>query len=223
LKPVGSVIDRVILTSVESVWNVHEHASPTSSEKEMTAYLIEYRSPLAAASFPRLVNQSSALQAASPAAETARLFSLLGIGVNALKGFAALVMLCAGLGIFVGLMNALDDRRRDLVLLRVLGASPTTVWLTVALQGFALGLLGVILGWLLGHLGAEWIGVSMANNHGFKLSGWTLIREECWVLGAALLVSVLVASVARLSRGGAGNFGSRLMVSSAPWLNQVNS
>ncbi len=195
LKPAGSVIDRMILTSVESVWEVHEQAGAAhnESDKEITAYLIEYRSPLAAASFPRMVNQSSALQAASPAAETARLFFLVGIGVTALKAFAAVMMLCAGLGIFIGLMNALNDRSADLALLRVLGASRGTVFLTVALQGLALGLLGVILGFMLGHVGAEWMSLAMEKNHGFKLTGWSLVREEWWVMGIALALSVAAA------------------------------
>jgi putative ABC transport system permease protein len=206
LQPAGSVIDRVILTSVESVWAVHDH--PTSATdpakadgnhdhdhdhlagKEITAYLIQYSTPLAAASFPRMVNQSSVMQAASPAVETARLFSLVGIGVTALKGFAAVMMLCAGLGIFIGQMNALNDRLADLALLRVLGAGRSTVFLSVALQGIALGGMGVILGFLLGHAGAEWMSLAIEKNHGFKLSGWVFVREELWVMGAAMLLAI---------------------------------
>jgi putative ABC transport system permease protein len=209
LKPVGSVIDRVILTSVESVWAVHDHPTPAAGpakaehdhdhdhdhlgSKEITAYLIQYSTPLAAASFPRMVNQSSAMQAASPAVETARLFSLVGIGVTALKGFAAVMMLCAGLGIFIGLMNALNDRRADLALLRVLGAGRSTVFLSVALQGIALGGMGVILGFLLGHAGAEWMSLAIEKNHGFKLSGWVFVREELWVMGAAMLLAIVAS------------------------------
>ena len=124
LKPTGSVIDRLIITSVESVWRVHEHAQSTVAPskdhdhadhedgKEVTAYLIQYATPLAAASFPRIVNANSGLQAASPAMETARLFNLLGFGVAAMKAFALIMMLCAAMGIFVGLMNALDETQR---------------------------------------------------------------------------------------------------------------
>lgn len=208
LKPTGSVIDRVILTSVDSVWAVHDHPEPGGedkhkhddhdghdhlADKEITAYLIQYATPLAAMSFPRMVNQSSAMQAASPAVETARLFSLVGIGVTALKGFAAVMMLCAGLGIFIGLMNALNDRRADLALLRVLGAGRSTVFLSVALQGIALGGMGVILGFLLGHAGAEWMSLAIEKNHGFKLTGWVFVREEVWVMTAAMLLAVVAA------------------------------
>ena len=164
----------------------NDETAPAGEEKEITALLIQYATPMAAASFPRRVNAISGLQAAAPAMETARLFALLGFGVTALKLFAIIMMLCAGLGIFIGLMNALDERRADLALLRVLGATRATVFLTILIQGFALGVAGVILGLLLGHAGAEWIGRSVAQVHRVQLTGLTWVNAECWVIVAAL-------------------------------------
>jgi putative ABC transport system permease protein len=201
LKPTGTVADRLILTDVESVWDVHAHDDEKGKEneqnanKEITAYLIQYSTPLAAASFPRMVNQSSAMQAASPAIETSRLFALLGIGVTTLKVFAGIMIACAALGIFIGLTNALNERRADLALLRLLGASPTTVFLTIALQGFALGLLGVILGVVLGHVGAAWTGGIIQKTHHLSLTGWVFFKQEGAVIGAALMLSFFAALV----------------------------
>lgn len=197
LKSSGAVIDRVILTSVESIWEVHEHeegegaGAIAKAEKQITAVLIQYATPLAAASFPRRVNASSGLQAAAPAMETARLFNLLGVGISALKGFAVVLMLCAALGIFVGLMNALDEHRADLALLRLLGASPATVFLTIMAQGVVLGLAGVILGTLIGHIGAEWVGLALEKTHRVALSGGIVIREELWVGLGAMAMALL--------------------------------
>ena len=201
LKATGAVVDRLILTSVDSIWNVHAHAaedtartngeSPNAGEKkEITALLIQYSSPMAAVAFPRRVNAVSGLQAAAPAMETARLFALLGFGVTALKMFATIMMLCAGLGIFIGLMNALDDRRADLALLRVLGAGRGTVFLTILIQGLALGVAGVILGLALGHGGAEWIGHTVAQVHRVQFTGLAWVSGEFWVVGAALALSL---------------------------------
>ena len=195
LKPTGTVADRLILTSVESIWAVHEHEGEEAANKEITAYLIQYASPLAAASFPRRVNQSTAMQAASPAIETSRLFALLGIGVSTLKVFAAIMMACAALGIFIGLTNTLNERRADLALLRLLGATPATVFLTITLQGFALGLLGVILGVVLGHIGAAWTGSIIQKTHHMSLSGWVFFKQEGAVIAAALLLCIFAALI----------------------------
>ena len=210
LAPTGSVLDRLILTSVASVWKVHEHADEAghdendgadhsghdhSKGKEVTAYLIQYATPLAAVSFPRLVNASSSMQAASPAMESARLFQLIGIGVAALKGFAGIMMLCAALGIFIGLMNALDERRADLALLRVLGAGRSVVVLVTLAQGLALGLMGVILGVLLGHAGAEWIGVTYAESQRVAIGGRVWVNQEWWVILGALGLAVFASLI----------------------------
>ncbi len=197
LKSSGAVIDRVIVTSVESIWEAHEHGEGEAAgaiakaEKQITAVLIQYATPLAAASFPRRVNASSGLQAAAPAMETARLFNLLGVGISALKGFAVVLMLCAALGIFVGLMSALDEHRADLALLRLLGASPATVFLTIMAQGVVLGLAGVILGTLIGHIGAEWVGLALEKTHRVALSGGIVISEELWVGLGAMAMALL--------------------------------
>ena len=201
LNPTGAVIDRLIITSLDSIWRLHAHATDgvprtndetaiAGEEKEITALLIQYSTPMAAASFPRRVNAVSGLQAAAPAMETARLIALLGFGVTALKLFATVMMLCAGLGIFIGLMNALDDRRADLALLRVLGAGRGTVFLTILIQAFALGMAGVILGLALGHAGAEWIGQTVAKVHSVRFTGLVWISEEFWVIGAALALAL---------------------------------
>jgi putative ABC transport system permease protein len=214
LAPTGSVLDRLITTSVASVWKVHEHGDEGDADgkgdhaghdhdhdhdhgdgKEVTAYLIQYATPLAAVSFPRLVNASSSMQAASPAMESARLFQLIGVGVTALKGFAAVMMLCAALGIFIGLTNALDERRADLALLRVLGAPRSVVFLVPFTQGLALGLMGVILGVLLGHVGAECIGVTYAESQRVTIGGRLWVNEEWWVIGAAMSLALLAALV----------------------------
>lgn len=63
LRPTGKVIDRVVITPIESVWHVHEHPDEDDAEEiahkhdhpeqEITALLISYKSPLAAAQLPQ--------------------------------------------------------------------------------------------------------------------------------------------------------------------------
>jgi putative ABC transport system permease protein len=200
LSPSATVMDRLIVTSLDSVWQVHQHAESGdktkahTDDREITALLIQYASPIAAVSFPRQVNAVSGLQAASPATEMARLFSLAGFGVTALKLFAGILMVCSAMGIFIGLMSALNDRRADLALLRVLGASRATVVLTVLIQGFALGIAGVILGTLLGHAVTGWMGRMVEKIHRVQLTGWAWTPGELWVIGIALTL-VLAASL----------------------------
>ena len=199
----NSVLDRLVLTGVESVWAVHKHADEPVAEhtadrdddRELTALLIQYASPLAAASMPRLINQQSSLQAASPAYEIARLFSLLGIGINTLKAFAAMLIFTAGLGIFIGLSNTLEDRRYDLALLRILGGSAGQLFWLLILEGLILTSIGVAAGLLLGHAVTEALGHFLSGAQQIMVTGFSWVIEEFILVGAALLIGLLAALI----------------------------
>ena len=95
--------------------------------REISMLLLRYRSPLAAAMLPRWVNAQPGLQASVPALETARLLSMLGVGVEVLRGFGVVLLLAAALSVLVALLHALRERQSDLAMLRMLGASPARV------------------------------------------------------------------------------------------------
>lgn len=202
----GTVIDRLVVTGVESVWAVHMQLRPdekvsealnalTDDEKEITALLVQYGSPLAAVSLPRAINQKTSMQAASPAAESARLFGLFSVGLDVVRGFALVLMLAAGLSTFIALYNALEERRYDLAVMRMLGASPGTLVRLVLMEGGMLAVVGTLLGLLAGHLATETIGIWLAAHRQPAISGLTLVPEEAIIAGAAVLVGLIAAIV----------------------------
>ena len=67
------------------------------------------------------------MQAAVPAVEVSRLLALVGVGLDAVRAFAVLLMLTAGLSIFVALLTALKEREGDMAMLRVIGASRAAI------------------------------------------------------------------------------------------------
>ena len=202
--PTGTVMDRVVLTDVTSVWAVHADqydikdvariAELMPEEgKELTALLIQYSSPLAAAILPRYVNQNSEMQAASPAYETARLFSIIGVGVDVLRGFALVLILAAGLSVFIALYNALLERRYDLAVMRTLGAGPGKLMALMLFEGALLAGIGVALGLALGHVLTELLGVAFKAAKQVAVTGWAWVPEELWLIGLALAVGFFAA------------------------------
>lgn len=215
MQPTNSVLDRLVLTPVESVWQVHEtghHAGPeeaghdahddkheqqehAENQRELTALLVQYASPLAAVSLPRLVNSQNALQAAQPALESAKLFRMLGVGVDVLRGIAAIVLLSAALSMFVALYSALEERKTDLAILRTLGAPPSRLFVLLLTEGVLLALAGAAVGWLLGHVGVEILGRMLSADQNLSLSGWVLVPEEAWLWLAAVATGVVAALI----------------------------
>jgi putative ABC transport system permease protein len=180
LAPTGTVIDRLILTPVESVWDAHgiehdhgtgeahehdhgahDHGADAHGEKpatltergelepEITALLVSYRSAAGAVRIPTMVNRQTEMQAAVPAIETARLLSLLGVGIDGARLFAWLLAITGGLSIFVALLNAAQAREGDLALLRVMGATRGSVFGTILAEGLITAIAGIIMGFII--------------------------------------------------------------------------
>ena len=199
----GSVLDRLILTDTASVWKVHEDYTAVDDddrrvleeEREVTLALIRYKTPMAAVSLPRYVNTSTDMQAAAPALEITRLLSMLGIGTDVLRAFAAVLLLTAGLSVFIALWSAVRERRADLALLRMLGAPPSKVAALVLTEALWLGLLAAVLGLAGGQALAALIGWMLQLDNSLLIGGlvWPaeLLLVPCLALGVSLAAAVL--------------------------------
>lgn len=149
----GTVLDRLVLTPLESVWQVHEGVPADDVERrqleevrEVTALLVRYGSPLAAASLPRAINAEPHTQAASPASESARLVQLLDPLMRVVQWIGTAVGAGAMLSIWVVLWQMLEQRRRESAVLRVLGAKPAWVSRLFVVEGVVMAALGALLG-----------------------------------------------------------------------------
>lgn len=196
LAPTGSVIDRLVLTSIESVWAVHEHAAAAGdAEKQITALLVQYASPLAAAMLPRRINSATALQAASPAYESARLFRMIGVGADVLRAFGLVLVLVAALSVFIALTNALEDRRYDLAVMRLLGVTRARLLGLLITEGLLLSAAGSFAGLTLGHLLTELLGAALASAQQGRITGAIWLAEESWLIALSLCVGVVAALI----------------------------
>lgn len=199
LAPTGSVLDRLILTGVESVWQVHEPigqaAGTDRAGRELTALLLRYRSPMAAVSLPREINGRTALMAAAPAIEAARLFALLGIALDAVRAFGGLLIVAAVLSLLVALGNALEARRYDLAVLRALGSTPGLLLRQILLEAFLLLAAGVVLGLILAHVAVAVAELVWPDLAATGLGGWRLEPAELLLAFAVLAGGLAVALI----------------------------
>ena len=196
----GSVLDRLVITATESVWKVHETDTALDEEdqkileeeREVTLALIQYKTPLAAVTFPRFINTTTEMQAAAPALEITRLLSMIGVGTNVMKALASVLLLTAALSVFIALWSAVRERRADLALLRMLGAPPRRIAGLLLCEALWLALLATLLG-----LGAGQALVA--------LMGWALQLEQSVLIGGLVwpaelaVVPALALGVAVLS------------------------
>ncbi|WP_375381879.1 ABC transporter permease [uncultured Sphingomonas sp.] len=213
LRPTGAVVDRLALTDVASVWKVHEHenaehAAAVAAEQhtdegpdlypavgsQITAVLVRYRSVMGALMVPRLLKADPNVQTAVPALELARLNTLLGTGTQVLRGFGIGLLALSSLGFFVALLSAVQERQRELALLRALGGGPGLLVRLVLVEATLLGAVGGLVGVALGRLAASVAARAVAGGGGPALALPPIGESDALIVVAAVALA-LVASL----------------------------
>lgn len=142
-KNTGTVADRVLLTQIESVWEVH-HVD--SENLEITAALVRTNSPMALFQLPRAINQNSTFQAVMPSIEVSRVYELLSSSEQIFFALSILFLILGGLSITITLYETLRAQQFDHTLLRIFGLS---LW-RLALLIWTQTILLMVSAWLVG-------------------------------------------------------------------------
>ncbi len=221
LKPSGTVLDQLILTTPQSFWLVHDHdgmvvhadedhdhsdpnhihidESPKplleeDGDSEITNLLIKFKGRnFQALNMQRSINENTDMQAATPAIEINRLFSMMDTGERALRILAIVIVLVSGMSIFISLFSSLRERRYELALMRVMGAGRRKIFSLIVLEGLILAFAGYVIGTVLSHVGMEIIGGMMQENYRYQFNGRTFLQSELWLLAASLIIGFIAA------------------------------
>lgn len=203
LKPSNSVIDQLIITSPQSVWNIHddhdhddedEHEHEHEHEqddREITAMLIKFKSPMNIIQFPRQINENTNLQAAVPSYEISRLFKLFGFGIETLSYLAYLIIIVSGFSLFINLFNSMRERKYEMALIRTLGASRLQLSTMIIFESLVLTISGFVLGLLFSRFGVMFVSSLMEESLNYNLNSFKILNDEFWLLGLSILIGMV--------------------------------
>ncbi|HBF99487.1 MAG TPA: peptide ABC transporter permease [Alphaproteobacteria bacterium] len=171
LKPTGTPVDRAIHVGLPAIEAIHldwrsgsripglsiteekvRAMTPASLQpRAITAALVGLKSPIQTFRFQRYVNgyRAEPLTAILPGVALSRLWALIGIGERALAAVAILVVLTALLGLVTTIYATLNERRREMAILRANGASPYHIVLLLVTESAILTFSGAVLGTLI--------------------------------------------------------------------------
>lgn len=217
LKQNNSVVDNLVLTPLESLWKVHEGQqgsqgarlldemaggpaadSSAGPSPEITALLLSFRNPMGNVMLPRLINQNTTLQAASPGLEISRMLDLLGIGVETLRYMALVIIGIAAISVFISLYNSLKERRYEMALMLTMGATRGRLFGLLLLEGLLISLVGFVLGLVLGRLGLAVLSAGAERSFHYNFDALAFLPEEGYLLGGVLLIGLLAAALPSL-------------------------
>lgn len=186
----GTVADRVLLTNLESVWDVH-HVD--RENLEISAALVRTTTPMALIQLPRFINENSSFQAILPSIEVSRVYELLSGSEKVFTVLSVLFLLLGGLSIAITLYETLRAQQYDHTLLRIFGLSPFRLAALIGTQTLSI----MLTAWLVGIgliKGLLFFGRDLIlNSEGFYIRTIALTREDINLLLVSLGLALGVA------------------------------
>lgn len=166
----------------------------------MTAILVRTTTPLINPDLYRRINEGNVAQAAFPIAEITNLFqALIGPLEGVLLALAGLVIVVAGIGVMVSIYNSMNDRRRDIAVMRALGAGRGTVLTIVLLESILLALAGGACGFVLGHLLIGALSPQIVAHTGVSIGLFEYEQHEFILVPVLIALAAIVGFLPALS------------------------
>ncbi len=168
--------------------------------KAVTAVFVGLKSRVAAFSIQRQVNdfRGEPLLAIMPGITLAQLWSLIGVAENALRLVAACVVIAGILGMITALVTTLNERRREMAILRSLGARPWQIGLLLVIEAAVLTALGATVGVIVLLLGMVALAPWLASAYGIFIQPFAMGVPELILVGAVVVFGILAGLVPAL-------------------------
>jgi len=210
LKPTGTPADRTIYINLDSFYHIEGHVieeskpleggeqNPKTKDKvaltvgQISALGLKLKAPFARFALRKQINETEVAQAAFPTEEIRKLMSIVGNVDRILLAQAVLIVFVAAIGTSLALFNSMNDRRRDIAVMRALGARRKTIFAIVVGEAMLISMMGMAMGLGLGHgtvaLASPFV---EAAAPGFSLDAWTFQVFEIFVFAGVLIVGIL--------------------------------
>lgn len=164
LAPTGTPVDKTVHVSLEAIeaihvgWESGAHLghSPTQEQleqhnfqpKQITAMLIGLKSRIQTFALQRQINEyrKEPLSAIMPGVALQELWGMMSVAEQALMAVSVFVVIAGLLGMLSSLLTSLQERRREMSILRAMGARPKHVFSLLVSEASVLTLLGIIVG-----------------------------------------------------------------------------
>ena len=214
LKPTGTPIDRTVHVTLEGIEAVHidwiggapiagykvsaEEALKKNLQPELiTAFLVGMKNRVATFRLQREINDYTRepLMATLPGVALAELWQAIGHFEAVLRIITGFVVIAGLLGMLTTLLSTLNERRREMAILRAVGAYPRHVFLLFVLESLLLVSIGCALGMALLVLMISVVTPWVVSEYGLHLSAWIPSLHDAFLLGSIALLAVVFSFI----------------------------
>lgn len=214
LNPTGTPIDKSVMVGLRAITAIHLDGNGTRNNaapkldnkmlqnmaltpKSVTAALIGTSSRFGVFKLQRKINEykSEPLLAVLPGVALQELWNLVGNVETALIGISFMVVITAFMGMLTMIFSSLNERRREMAILRAVGASPKTIFTLFVSESFIVSVLGTLVGLAIAYL-AIWAAIPvLKSEYGISLSLRLMTSEEIITLGLFILAGTAIGIV----------------------------
>lgn len=200
LKPSASPFDRAIYCSLDSVWHVHEGHdvepgvahTDEHGEHEVSSVLVQLQSPAYRYEYKTMAAKKFNANVAIPIAEIAKLFNtFLDTVKTILLTVGYLVVVISAISIMIGLYLSIIQRRRDLAIMRALGASAFEIFLFVIIEAMVVTVMGILSGVVIGKFTTYLLGLALAKQYGLVITSLSVTPDELRAYATVALVGMV--------------------------------
>jgi len=214
LQPTGTPVDRTVLVSLQGIEAIHVDwqggmpikqlhidaetaAKMQLTPKSITAFMVGLKSRIHTFQFQREINQyrEEPLLAIIPGVALAELWNLMAMAENVLLLVSVMVVLVGLTGMLIALLTGLRERRREIAILRSIGARPFQVVLLISGEAVFLTLCGIGLGMFLLYLGLLGLQPWVATEFGLYIALDLPSAREWLYLGLILPTGLLAGLI----------------------------
>ena len=208
----GTPVDRTVIVSLEAIEAIHIDwqggaqipGRTTGADilrqmdltpKAITAAMLGVNSKLQIFQLQRAINEyrQEPLLAILPGVALQELWEIVGVAETALAGVSAMVVLTALLGMMAMIFSGLNERRREMAIMRSIGARPLTVFTLLMFEAVAMTVSGVILGIILLYTLLWIVRPIIDAKFGLYLPLEAIDLREWKLLGVIVLTGTLVS------------------------------
>lgn len=205
LKPTGTIIDRTVYMSLEAHHEMHEAGEHHGAEEHdhhdepgmYSSFLLRLKNRVDILGLQREINEYKAepLTAVIPGLVLAELWQNMGVLEKSLRAISWLVLGVGLLSMLISLMTSLKERRREMAILRAVGAGPRHILRLMMFEAALLAGVGLLLGLVIEVFAFELLRGWLESNLGLLLSGPKITVYDLWYLLAAWIFGLLLGLI----------------------------
>ena len=218
LKPTGTPVDQTLHVSLQGIEAIHidwqqgvkvansglgqnDFEQLNLQPKSITAFMLGLKSKIATFHVQRTINTYAPepVVAILPGVALSELWGMLAILENTLLLVSALVFIAACLGVSAMLMASIRERRREIQLLRIVGAPPHFLFLLIQLEALLITVLSCALGAGLLAASLAFFKDYFVSQYGLHIEINLLTQNTLYLFAAVISASVIVAVIPSLS------------------------